>query len=685
MTRRPAQVQWGDRTLTLGEKGPLARFDRHKVLAALMLVMLTAVLVAKLLRAGFESSIWMDEVFSLELATKQASSIVELSRQDVHPPLYYLGLRAWIWAGTHVGLSESIGLARSLNVLVWVLLVAATYGFVRIRASVSHGALAAGLMGLSPGVVQLTQDARSYGFALFGVTIAFLALTLDLEDSGKSRSQGRAAWLCWILAMLLATWSHNLSWFAAAAMVVAWFLARLRVGRFTPRLLVGALLGNLMVATLTSPWLWSLSKQVSALTTSAPTWMTPPTVGNYLRVFVLWLPLGRDAGSFVAAYPWLWAFVIAAWGTLLLAIFGDRSNPWRTIAGAQAVGIWASVLFVALLWGSARWLNLPIFHGPRYPLLISGIWTAGLWSVMSSRNERVASGYRGWILAAPWLACGALSLGLASSQEARAAGGILAELQPRGAEERGASYLPAELGPYFEKTLRRLSAVPLDEGGCAPTPALSRDLILLNPWRGLDTPAALLQISALKMGHLGEFRASSLPPATRDFELIRFETDDWTRRFADRVCPALDQLRSKPERGAPEQWADLTKQLASDGWSYLEFDRRLQPFRWTSRRVAVLRFEGDLAAGNYELRLVGRLGTGEELEVEIPSGALKRTFRLENSAVDLTVPFTLRESERRPLRVRLNSDVQQVRAGGQEGYLRDLGLLLREASVRRAP
>ena len=74
----------------------------------------------------------------------------------------------------------------------------------------------------------------------------------------------------------------------------------------------------------------------------------------------------------------------------------------------------------------------------------------------------------------------------------------------------------------------------------------------------------------------------------------------------------------------------------------------------------------------------GGCGAGEELEVEIPSGALKRAFRLENSAIDLAVPFTVRESERRPLLVRLESDVEQVRAGGQEAYFRDLGLLLRE-------
>ena len=59
-------------SVTLGEERPAGRSNRHRVLAALMLVMLTALLVAKLLRAGFESSIWMDEVFSLELATAGA-------------------------------------------------------------------------------------------------------------------------------------------------------------------------------------------------------------------------------------------------------------------------------------------------------------------------------------------------------------------------------------------------------------------------------------------------------------------------------------------------------------------------------------------------------------------------------------------------------------------------------------
>ncbi len=83
--------------------------------------------------------------------------------------------------------------------------------------------------------------------------------------------------------------------------------------------------------------------------------------------------------------------------------------------------------------------------------------------------------------------------------------------------------------------------------------------------------------------------------------------------------------------------------------------------------------------------MVGRLGAGEELEVEIPSGTLRRTFRPERSEIDLGVPFLLGESTGRPLVVRLKSEVEQVRAGGQRGYFRDLGLLLREASFRGAP
>jgi len=671
--------------VTLGEKGPRARFDRHKALAALMLVLLVAVLFAKLRRAGFESSIWMDEVFSLELATKEAANIVELSKQDFHPPLYYLGLRAWIRAGTYFGLDESIGLARSLNIVVWALLVAATFGFLRRRASPGRSALGAGLMGLSPGVVQLTQDARSYGFALLGVTAALLALTFDLENPSSNRSERRTIWLSYILAMLLATWSHNLSWLAAAALMVAWFFARLRAGNLTPRHLLVAVFANLVVVVGASPWLLSLSTQVSTLATSGPKWMTPPTVGNLLRVFLLWLPLGRDAGSFVEAYPWLWAFVIAAWGTLLSALFAGRSDLRRRVSSSSAVGLWASALFVGLLWGSSRWLSLPIFHGPRYPLLIAGIWTAGLWSVFATENERASCSYRGWLLAAPWLACGALSLGISFFQEPKTAGGIFAGLEPGGEKKSAVSYLPAELGPYFQKTLRRLSALPLPAAACRPTAEPSRELVVLNPWGGLDTPASRLQISALKMGLLGEYEASFFPPATRAFELIRFKTDEWAQRFEERVCPALAQLRSKPASDASVHWADLTRQTGSDGWSDLEFDRRLQPFRWTNRKLAVLRFEEALSSGHYELRLVGRLRAGDKVGIEVPSSAVNEVFTLEHSRFTLVVPFVVRARERRPLLVRLKSDVKHAKAGAQRTDFRDLGMLLREASVHRAP
>jgi uncharacterized membrane protein len=301
-----------------------------------VVALLAGVLATKLVRAGHEGSIWMDEVFSIELATKDAADIIELSRLDVHPPLYYLALRAWIAAGKHLGLDESIGLARSLNVFVWALLMGVTYGLLRRRASFRPSLLGVGLMGLSPGVIQLTQDARSYGFALLGVTAAFLALALDLEAPPEPRSRRAAAWLVYTLGMLLATSSHNLSWFAAVAMMIAWLVARWRLGGISPRHLRDPILANLVIVACASPWLVTLATQVGSLTTSAPQWMTPPTIGNFLRVFVLWLPLGRDAGSFVTAYPWLWPFLAVAWGTLLLAILSSRVGLWTAQAGRQA-------------------------------------------------------------------------------------------------------------------------------------------------------------------------------------------------------------------------------------------------------------------------------------------------------------------------------------------------------------
>ncbi|MBP7589002.1 MAG: hypothetical protein KBA72_13700 [Thermoanaerobaculia bacterium] len=673
MKRKPSKLE-----------APL-RFTFQGVLAVLLLVLLVGVVVTKLVRAGFENSIWMDEVFSLELATKDPADIIELSRLDVHPPLYYLALRAWIAGGKHLGLDESIGLARSLNVFVWALLMGVTFGLLRRRASFSRSLLGTALMGLSPGVIQLTQDARSYGFALLGVTAAFLALALDLEAPSELRSRSAAVWLVYTLGMLLATSSHNLSWFAGAAMMIAWLVARWRIDGISPRHFRAPLLANLVIVAGASPWLLTLATQVGSLTTSAPQWMTPPTIGNFLRVFVLWLPLGRDAGSFVTAYPWLWLFVAVAWATLLFATLSGRVSLWKAQAGRQAFGLWTSILFVGLLWSCARWLDLPIFHGPRYPLLIAGIWATGIWAVLRPEDERTNVGFRGWLFAAPWLACGALSLALTSIQEARSPGSVLSAVGSRTEKAGTVTYLPPELGPYFRETLRALSAEPLIDARCQKALVLSRDLVLLNPWRGLESPASLLQISALKTGLLGDYETFSLPLETRDFELVRFKNDDWFRKYSELVCPALDQLPpySASDPSAPR--ADLTRQAGSDGWSYLEFDRRLRPFRWTDRRTALLRFEGVLAEGSYELRLSGRLGVGDAMTIEIPDSALKLSIKLEKPEFDLSVPFVVRKPDRWPLHVRLSSDVKQAKAGGQESYVRDLGLLLREASVRRLP
>lgn len=247
------------------------------------------------------------------------------------------------------------------------------------------------------------------------------------------------------------------------------------------------------------------------------------------------------------------------------------------------------------------------------------------------------------------------------------------------------TYLPAELGPYFRETLRFLSAEPLVHAGCQKSMVLSRDLVLLNPWRGLDSPASLLQISAVKMGLLGDYETSSLPLETGDFELVRFKSDDWSRKYSELVCPALDQLPANTASDPLAPRADLTRQAGSDGWSYLEFDRRLRPFRWTNRRNAILRFEGVLAEGSYELRLSGRLGVGDAMKIEIPDSDQERPIKLAKPEFELIVPFLVRKVGTRPLHVGLSSDVKRVKAGGRQSYVRELGLLLREASVRRLP
>jgi len=118
------------------------------------------------------SAIWCDEGSSLFISQYSPALIWTHSAHDVHPPLYFLLLHAWIGV-----FGDSLFSVRLLSVLPGIATVGLGMWLVYQVAS-RHAAVVAGvLMALLPIAVRYSQEVRMYslmGFWLLGATIALV-------------------------------------------------------------------------------------------------------------------------------------------------------------------------------------------------------------------------------------------------------------------------------------------------------------------------------------------------------------------------------------------------------------------------------------------------------------------------------------------------------------------------------
>ena len=228
-------------------------------------------------------SLWLDEAFSITIARVSPDYIVEMTAQDVHPPLYYFLL--YVWMGI---LGSSEWDARLLSVvlsLVTVIVAAVAGGRIFGRRT---GLIAAGLLAVAPFQVEYAQEARMYAMlALLGTVATWCLFEVYVRVSpgapptaalgGAPGPRSAAGWLLAyivVTAMLTYTQVHSLFVLAAHAAVVAIDLAR-RSRRALP---FAARWAGAQVAVLLAflPWLPTFVGQVSHVQSGfwipAPDW-----------------------------------------------------------------------------------------------------------------------------------------------------------------------------------------------------------------------------------------------------------------------------------------------------------------------------------------------------------------------------------------------------------------------------
>jgi hypothetical protein len=636
-------------------------------------------------RAGSESSLWMDEVFALQVTRHPLPELLELAAVDLSPPLFYLALRGWLRAGAALGFEPSVAFARTANLIAWsALALGVAWAGMRLRARVRPLLLVLAVAG-SAHALQWGIELRTYALALAGLTLGFLLLVRDLlAQPGAGGGLGAAGWVAFALCGAVALGSHALAWPLFALLGAAWWLLRHGSGRALRRGLVAhaaALAGGL-------PWLVVELGALGRLHRTAPTWMTAPDLANLLRVAVEWLPYGRH-GWPEASPRWLWASLgaltlapvfLAAVATVCGHRKGELPNGLARIALAGGV---VSIAFVLGLWTAHRAGWVFAFHGPRYPGLVAGIWAASAVLAAASLGAARRRAALSWLLLAPWLLTSAAgSLG-ATRGERR--GGLPASATAL--TELGGDaprfFTPSGLESYFRQTLADLGARPVEAMPCALQRSRRAVLIELNRWREVDFPEELQLHSALAQGLLAAGPRTPLTP-TGDFFASRVTLDGSDAALVARWCDEGMALARRPWLEGAAAVALPERQRASDGWSYLEFDRALAPYRWSARPGARLRFTAPLPAGPAQLRLIGYREPQPErlqsLRVSAPCATWSVEIELPPGHFDRVVPLELPERCRRARTLVLEHPLWNTNAE-TAGDARELGIQLRGAAI----
>lgn len=126
--------------------------------------------------AGLDKGLWLDE-YAGSLAVvlqKNYSQVIELSKYDVHPPLYLLLLNAWSRLG-----SSEIHL-RLLSVVLGSFTVVVIMRWMN-RHDRLAGILAGLMAAVTPVFLRFSQEVRAYSLLVFSTSVAFYMASAVLE------------------------------------------------------------------------------------------------------------------------------------------------------------------------------------------------------------------------------------------------------------------------------------------------------------------------------------------------------------------------------------------------------------------------------------------------------------------------------------------------------------------------
>jgi len=302
--------------------------------------------------------LWDDERYTLQTAAKPPGQIVAAVRVDVHPPLYYWLMHAWLKLPLP---GSALERARALSAL---LALGATLVFDRLwlrGLAWERRALFLGLWVSSPCLVLYARMARSYTLQLLLAVVAIRAARDWLQAPAN-----RAAMGCYIAAAAVLLYAHYLPGLAVVLSTAALGLWR-RQWRH--------LAAVALIALLYLPWLGAFLASTRLVAEHRPYWLAANVAAENL------LKLSYVLVAFCyGETPPAWA--LAAGAALLPVLGWTLWKAWRSAARPPMlfVLVAAAGYFVASSWVSFAFVGARLlFLLPFFYLFLVGGLDARRW------------------------------------------------------------------------------------------------------------------------------------------------------------------------------------------------------------------------------------------------------------------------------------------------------------------
>lgn len=234
----------------------------------------------------FGQNIWLDEVITISFARMNSPEIIQATAVDVHPPLYYLIVRAAVLV-----FGDYIYVQKLISFVPFLLMLLVVITKVRRLFGQRTAFLTSALLCVTPCIIQKNVELRMYQWAMFFVfafAVFLYSAVISVEETDKK------VWPDWIATLIFgvaAAYTHYYALLTVAIFYLSVFFCWIKEKKVRNRILL--LIAGSSILYL--PWLIILINQLDIINETG-WWNEASITLSYVMSYIFY-PFEENTGT----------------------------------------------------------------------------------------------------------------------------------------------------------------------------------------------------------------------------------------------------------------------------------------------------------------------------------------------------------------------------------------------------